>query len=587
MRALILRAKRKVTVVEQSLARIKAMGTEIDQCDRSTRKRIHVFCEQARHAWNERERKLLMEVDGIIQSKREVLSQQEDKLSSASRSINTFTRKIELAMTKDKPQALQVGRNLREHLVSLEEKLPVLDPNGSNDVIFISDPSFVTSIAYAGHLHVTSPEHSTAERGSLDLLCPGKIADYIITTHDEIGKEVVDKNCKPESIVREEKTVISCSTASSPAKPTPPKTVQPINPEISCIFVRSWGSKGEEKSQFRYPLGVAVDRGMVFVADRFNHRVQVFKDDGTFVRMWGSSGSGRGQFRNPAAVVVKNQNVCVVDTANHRIQIFHLNGTFIRMWGSSGASEGQFRNPYGMAMYNGIVYVADCGNHRVQVFQKDGTFVRMWGSSGSEEGQLSYPYAVAVDDDAVFVADRNNHRIQVFSHEGTFLRMWGKYGVGEGQFNSPEALALKGDSVYVTEYGNHRIQVFNRNGIFIRELVFNKVGQSQFNPTAVTVDGNTLYMTEAYGNCVQVFDLIDMGKTEIENINSTQKSPVKSEKLNMFPIRRNTEYRTATRTVDTEMSGGLSAHLMRAIEEATKVRCNQPNIKSESAKRNF
>ena len=50
----------------------------------------------------------------------------------------------------------------------------------------------------------------------------------------------------------------------------------------------SWGEPGQGPGQFILPHGIAVDSsGLVYVADRENSRVQVFKGDGEYVREWG------------------------------------------------------------------------------------------------------------------------------------------------------------------------------------------------------------------------------------------------------------------------------------------------------------
>ena len=86
----------------------------------------------------------------------------------------------------------------------------------------------------------------------------------------------------------------------------------------------SWGSAGTGPGQFNSPCGVAVDAsGNVYVADTFNHRVQVFTSSGVFVTEWGSYGSGPGQFYRPMGIAVAaDGRVIVADTYNDRIQVF-------------------------------------------------------------------------------------------------------------------------------------------------------------------------------------------------------------------------------------------------------------------------
>src|SRR5580765_820043 len=50
-------------------------------------------------------------------------------------------------------------------------------------------------------------------------------------------------------------------------------------------FLKSWGGKGREAGKFEVAHGLALDaRGLLWVADRENQRIQVFDQDGTFVR---------------------------------------------------------------------------------------------------------------------------------------------------------------------------------------------------------------------------------------------------------------------------------------------------------------
>ena len=49
----------------------------------------------------------------------------------------------------------------------------------------------------------------------------------------------------------------------------------------------SWGEPGSGPGQFILPHGIALDSaGLVYVADRENSRVQIFKPDGEYLREW-------------------------------------------------------------------------------------------------------------------------------------------------------------------------------------------------------------------------------------------------------------------------------------------------------------
>jgi DNA-binding beta-propeller fold protein YncE len=63
-----------------------------------------------------------------------------------------------------------------------------------------------------------------------------------------------------------------------------------INSRIAKIdkngnWLKSWGEPGDKPGQFNTPHSIAIDaQGNIYVADRGNHRIQVFDGDGKFLR---------------------------------------------------------------------------------------------------------------------------------------------------------------------------------------------------------------------------------------------------------------------------------------------------------------
>jgi DNA-binding beta-propeller fold protein YncE len=125
-------------------------------------------------------------------------------------------------------------------------------------------------------------------------------------------------------------------------------------------YVTEWTVKGGD---------VALDAsGNVFVAT--GGGVWKFSSAGAVLGSWGSAGTGPGQFNSPCGVAVDaTGNVYVADTFNHRVQVFTGSGVFVTEWGSYGGDPGQFYRPMGIAVgADGRVFVADTYNDRIQVF---------------------------------------------------------------------------------------------------------------------------------------------------------------------------------------------------------------------------
>ena len=264
------------------------------------------------------------------------------------------------------------------------------------------------------------------------------------------------------------------------------------------------GVSGSGNGEFNIPHGIAVDdAGNVYVADKFNNRIQRFDTSGNYLGQWGSVGSGNGEFDRPSGVAVDAAgNVYVADTDNDRVQKFSAAGGYLGQWGGVGGGNGQFNDPYGVAVgeAGGVlsVYVADTFNHRVQSFDGNGVYQGQWNANGSGNGPFDRPYGVATDNAGnVYVSDSGKDRVLKFDALGSYLfTSWGSAGSGDGQFDVAMGVAVNAfGEVYVVDNSAHRIQRFAQTGMGVddgQSNAFNDLAPGTYLVSELVPDNWTL-----------------------------------------------------------------------------------------------
>ncbi len=221
-------------------------------------------------------------------------------------------------------------------------------------------------------------------------------------------------------------------------------------------FITEWTTPG-----FNSLYAIAIDKSnRVYVGDWDNNQIiKSFTLDGNYLSSWGS-------FNLPWYISSDSQgNIYVADRFNNKVQKFDSNLNFLIQWGSAGSGEGQFINPLGIAIDElGNVFVATY--HRIQKFDSSGNFILQWGSDsnnpGNQDGKFNYPWAMKVDMSGnLFITELNNNRIQIFDLNGNYIAKWGIQGSGNGEFFNPTGIAIDSlGNIYILDQGNNRIQKF-------------------------------------------------------------------------------------------------------------------------------
>jgi DNA-binding beta-propeller fold protein YncE len=131
------------------------------------------------------------------------------------------------------------------------------------------------------------------------------------------------------------------------------------------------GGKPALQAPFNHPNDVAVsESGEIYVADGYaNSCVHRFTPNGEHVLSWGRPGTGPGEFRVPHGIWVDTkERVFVADRENHRVQLFTTDGAFLTEWTDFYRPTDIFIDAHG------AIYVTDL-IPRVSVFDPDGTLL--------------------------------------------------------------------------------------------------------------------------------------------------------------------------------------------------------------------
>lgn len=172
------------------------------------------------------------------------------------------------------------------------------------------------------------------------------------------------------------------------------------------------GAPGHDSTHFARPTDIAwLPDGGFFVTDGYdNTRVVKFDRNGKFVTAWGAAGNDQGQFNLPHAIDIdRNRRLYVADRSNHRIQIFDEHGTFLDAWPN-------IRSPsHIMISADQFVWVSDLETNKLLKYDPGGKLLYYWGLHGTFPGGLWGIHQFSVDPEGnLYIAETYGGRTQKF-----------------------------------------------------------------------------------------------------------------------------------------------------------------------------
>lgn len=177
---------------------------------------------------------------------------------------------------------------------------------------------------------------------------------------------------------------------------------------VDQIGTRGLGAPAQSGEPFNRPTKVAMAprSGELYIAGGYgNARVHKFSANGTHLFSWGDYGNDPGQFNLPHSVCTDSQGkVYVADRENHRIQIFDDGGSYVDQWNN-------MHRPCGLNISGDLVYVGQLFSQLalnqdypnigacVSIHDLTGKRLARLGADrfGEGPGQFIAPHGLAVD----------------------------------------------------------------------------------------------------------------------------------------------------------------------------------------------
>jgi DNA-binding beta-propeller fold protein YncE len=239
------------------------------------------------------------------------------------------------------------------------------------------------------------------------------------------------------------------------------------------VYEGEWGRAGTGNGEFGWAKDISVaPNARVYVADRWNERIQYFTATGSFLGKWSVSD------RLDSVAVGPSGCVYVLTFYDDSVMRYTPTGSLLSSWKYYGVTHALAVSPSENVYCTG-------SNHDVSYFTSNGSLLGSWGSEGSGNGEFFYPSSIDVAPNGnVYVLDYGNYRVQYFTADGSFLGKWSTRG---------EAVAVAPNAdVFVSGWGLVRQFTATGSFIFSWELLipYGTIG------LAVSPSGNRVYVSD-------------------------------------------------------------------------------------------
>lgn len=317
--------------------------------------------------------------------------------------------------------------------------------------------------------------------------------------------------------------------------------------------------KSKEKSgALYYPGKLVATETRIYVADTSHHRVLVLDLEGKVLEVIGGPEEGRAdggfaaaRFNWPLGLALRKTTLWVADCENHQIREIDLEartvrtiaGTGAQVYDPSGAGEAlktPLNSPWDLALDGDRLFIAMAGNHQIWTLDLAKKTVAPHSGNGREKiadgphakAEYSQPSGLSIAGGKLYVADSEISAVRETDLDpaGTVRTLVGKGLFVFGDVDGPgdtarlqHALGVHAahGKVYVADSYNHKIKVVDPKTREVRTLFGDgKRGTSDqkpgektarfYEPSGLWAVGQRLYVADQNNHAIRICDLTTM-----------------------------------------------------------------------------
>lgn len=291
-------------------------------------------------------------------------------------------------------------------------------------------------------------------------------------------------------------------------------------------------------STLNAPSGLAIAKGLLYIADAGHHRILECTLDGRIIREFGNGvplfldgSAADSSFNRPTALTVFRDHVYVADTGNHAVRrLSLLNGGVDTLLGDGRpgfhASESghevatvRLNNPSGLCIHQDSLIVADSGNNRLGMLNLSSRqFTNLVGGGAfgfldgvGERAKLAHPLGLSGTQNFLYMIEGTASALRTVAvPEGRVNTLIGhglyQFGnadgtrqVGAMQHPTGVVVDEARGMAWIADAYNRKVRSYHLKN---NQLATINLMQNLLRPTALALDAESLWIADSAGNHV-------------------------------------------------------------------------------------